>query len=104
MRTRLLGALALLLLIALPVAAADRVVQSGLDLWLTPGDGKTFIDFSRAPLPAGFFCFKSEAFAERIVFRGVPIVTGEPGALGRTDTIVERLDDAVFNRRGVATT
>jgi hypothetical protein len=104
MRSRLFGVLALLLLIALPVAAADRVVQSGLDLWRTPGDGRTFIDFSRAPLPAGFFCFKSEAFAGRVIFRGVPVTTGEPGALGKTDTIVQRLDDAVFNKKGVAST
>lgn len=103
MRNRL-GLFALLLLIALPTFAADRVIQSGIDPWRTPGDGTTFIDFSKRPIPAGFFCFKSEPFTGRIVFQGVPVATGEPGALGRTDTIVQRLDDAVFDKNGVART
>lgn len=103
MRSRL-GVFTLFLLVALPMFAADRVIQSGIDPWRTPGDGRTFIDFSKTPIPAGFFCFKSAPFAERIVFRGVPVATGEPGALGRTDTIVQRLDDAVFGKNGVATT
>ena len=46
-------------------------------------------------------CFK---FAGRIPFKGVPVATSVPGVLGATDTITQRLDDAVFNRRGVATT
>jgi hypothetical protein len=104
MRNRLFGVLALLLLIALPVAAADRVVQNGIDLWYTPGDGRTYIDFATIPLPAGFFCFKSAPFTGRIVFRGIPVATGEAGALGRTDTIVQRLDEAVFDKQGVAKT
>ncbi|HBL29295.1 MAG TPA: hypothetical protein DD490_20885 [Acidobacteria bacterium] len=103
MRSRL-GILAALLLIALPAFAADRTIQSGIDLWTTPGDGRTFIDFSRSPIPAGFFCFKSAPFAERIVFRGVPVATGEKGVLGATDTIVQRFDDAAFDKKGVART
>ena len=101
MRSRLF---AVLLLIALPTFAADQVIQSGIDPWHTPGNGKTFVDFSTNPIPAGFFCSKSAPFTGRVIFRGIPIVTGEPGALGKTDTIVHRLDDAVFNKNGVATT
>lgn len=103
MRSRL-GLLAVLLLIALPTFAADRVIQSGIDPWRTPGNGTTFVDFSKSPIPAGFFCFKSAPFTGRVIFRGIPIVTGEPGALGKTDTIVHRLDDAVFDKNGVART
>lgn len=103
MRNRL-GLIAVLFLIALPTFAADRVIQSGIDPWRTPGDGSTFIDFSKNPIPAGFFCFKSEPFTGRIILKGVPIVTREPGALGKTDTIVQRLDDAVFDENGVANT
>jgi hypothetical protein len=103
MRSRL-GLLAVLLLIALPTFAADRVIQSGIDPWKTPGNGTTFIDFSKNPIPAGFFCFKSTPFTGRVVFRGVPVATREPGALGKTDTIVQRLDDAVFDASGVANT
>lgn len=104
MRSRLFSVLALLLLIALPVSAADRVVQSGIDLWHTPGNGTTYIDFSQRPIPAGFFCFNSAPFSERIIFRGIPVATGQKGGLGKTDTIVHRLDDAVFNKHGVAIT
>jgi len=103
MRSRL-WIIAALLLIALPTFAAPRAVQSGIDPWVTPGNGRTFIDFGTMPLPAGFFCFKSEPFAGRIVFRGVPVATSEPGVLGQTDTIIQRLDEAVFTKRGEATT
>lgn len=103
MRSRL-GLFAVLLLIALPTFAADRVIQSGIDPWKTPGNGTTYIDFSKSPIPAGFFCFKSAPFTGLVILKGVPIVTGERGALGKTDTIVQRLDDAVFNEKGVAHT
>jgi hypothetical protein len=104
MRSRLFGVPAALLLIALPTFAADRVVQSGIDPWYTPGNGRTFIDFATIPLPAGFFCFKSEPFVGRVIFRGVPVATGEAKVLGNTDTIVQRLDEAVFDKNGVAST
>ena len=71
MRSRL-GLFAVLLLIALPTFAADRVIQSGIDPWRTPGNGSTFINFSRHPIPAGFFCFKSAPFTGRIIFQGGP--------------------------------
>lgn len=103
MRSRL-GLFAVLLLISLPIFAADRVIQSGIDLWKTPANGRTYVDFSVDPIPAGFFCSKSAPFIGRVIFRGVPIVTGELRALGKTDTIVHRLDDAVFDKNGVATT
>jgi len=94
----------LAVLLAVPALAADRVIYNGIDLWRTVSNGQTYADFSRTPIPAGFFCFKSESFSGRIPFRGVPVATSVPGALGATDTIVQRLDDAVFNRKGVATT
>jgi hypothetical protein len=92
------------ILLAVPVLAADRAITNGIDLWRTPGDGTTFADFSKQSIPAGFFCNKSEAFTGKIVFHGVPVATAQPGALGITDTIVQRLDNAAFNKRGVATT
>src|SRR5215475_12058832 len=96
--------LAFAILLAVPALSADRVVTNGIDLWKTPGDGTTFADFSKEAIPAGFFCNKSERFTGKIVFRGVPIATSQPGALGVTDTIVQRLDNAPFDKRGVATT
>jgi len=103
MRARFL-ILTVLLLVALPVVAADRVIDSGIDLWATRGDGSTYIDFSRSPLPAGFFCYRSAPFAGRVSFQGIPVATGEAGVLHNTDTIVQRLDDAVFAADNVAVT
>jgi hypothetical protein len=84
-------------------ALADNVVYSGIDVWQTPGNGSTFFTFAKEPLPAGFFCAKSGPFTDRVILKGVPVVTAD-GSLGRTDTIVQRLDDAVFDDNGVATT
>jgi hypothetical protein len=91
-------------LLAVPAFAADRVIYNGVDLWRTVENGYTYADFSKAPIPAGFFCNKSEPFTGRIGFTGVPVATNVPGALEKTDTIVQRLDDAVFNKKGVAQT
>jgi hypothetical protein len=91
-----------LALAATPALALDGTIYNGIDLWTTQ-EG-TFVDFSVNPLPAGFFCQRSEPFAAKVGFQGVPLATGVPGALGRTDTIVQRLDNAVFNKRGVAFT
>jgi hypothetical protein len=91
-------------LLAIPAFAADRVIYNGIDLWRTIADGSTHADFSKTPIPAGFFCNKSEPFTGRIGFTGVPVATNVPGALEKTDTIVQRLDDAVFNKNGVAQT
>ena len=94
----------LAVLLAVPAFAADRVIYNGIDLWRTVSNGWTYADFAKTPIPAGFFCFKSEPFSGRIPFKGVPVATSVPGALGVTDTIVQRLDDAAFNRKGVAVT
>ena len=93
-----------LVLLSIPALAGDRTIYNGMDLWQTRGDGSTFADFSKESLPAGFFCNKSAPFTGRIVLRGVPLATAQPGALGVTDTLIQRLDNAVFNKRGVATT
>jgi hypothetical protein len=95
---------ALILTLAVPAFAADRVIVNGVDLWRTPGDGTSFADFSKQPIPAGFFCPGSPAFTGRIIMKGVPIASSKPGAIGDADTIIQRLDNATFNKRGVATT
>ena len=101
-RSTALAAVALLVLIALPAAAASPGIRAGIDPWVTVPEG-TFSDFRENPLPAGFFCTASPAFTGRIWLRGVPLVSDNP-QLARYDTIVQRLDDAVFNKRGVART
>jgi hypothetical protein len=97
--------LATLLLVAVaPLAAVERAIYRGTDLWSTPGDGSTYIDFKFHPIPAGFFCAGSAPFDGRIALKGNPIETDRPGQLRNVDTIVERLDDAPFDKRGIATT
>ncbi|HEX4963149.1 MAG TPA: hypothetical protein VF173_20125 [Thermoanaerobaculia bacterium] len=93
-----------LMVLAVPALAVDHTIYNGSDLWRTPGNGMTFADFSKQPIPAGFFCNKSETFTGRIILQGVPIATSQPGILGATDTIIQRLDNATFNKNGVATT
>lgn len=97
-------ALCLLCLVPIAVPASAAQIQNGTDVWHTPGDGTTFADFTREPIPAGFFCPGSSPFAGRIVFQGVPLATAPPGVLGKTDTLLQRLDDAAFDRDGVAVT
>lgn len=100
--SRLMIVAALLVLITAPAGAAG--IEAGSDLWRTPGDGSTYADFAQDPIPAGFFCPGSEPFSGRIEFRGEPLATSPAGVLRETDTIVERLDTAVFDADGVART
>lgn len=97
-----LATLVLACALAVPALAADRVIANGIDLWVTPGDGTTFADFSIETIPAGFFCAGSPAFTGRVPLKGIPIASG--GVVGVADTIIQRLDNATFNKRGVATT
>lgn len=91
------------LLLGLSPLAADSVVQRGTDVFTTMG-GKTFYDFADSPIPADFFCTGSEAFTGRVAFKGLPLVTQAPGQPWDGDTVIERLDDAVFDAKGVAMT
>lgn len=84
-----------------PVVVIDSV-PAGFDFWQTLGSGATQYSFDRDPLPAGFFCPGSKAFTGTIRFEGVPLASDPPGILGTTDTILERLDEAVFNQDGLA--
>lgn len=92
------------ILLGLSPLAADPTIRRGIDIFATPPDGSTYYDFAKTPIPAGFFCKGSKAFTGRVALKGLPLATGTPGQLGRTDTIVERLDDAIFDAQGVAVT
>jgi hypothetical protein len=100
----ILSMLVLSLLLGLSPLSADTVIQRGIDVFSTKGDGKTFYDFSHNPIPADFFCKGSKAFTGRVAFKGLPLTTDPPGHLGGVDTVIERLDDAVFDNKGVAVT
>jgi hypothetical protein len=96
----------LLAVAALPVLAASPIdrVPAGLDYWQTLSSGATMYDFSNNAIPAGFFCNGSAPFKGRVNFEGVPIHTEPAGILGTTDTVIERLSDAVFDDGGTART
>ncbi|MEM7051730.1 MAG: hypothetical protein AAF604_18830 [Acidobacteriota bacterium] len=96
--------LAFAALLTTPLFAINDIIPAGPDLWETADGGATRADFLLEPIPAGFFCAGGAAFNDVIAFRGVPIATQPAVALGTTDTIVQRLDDAVFNGSNLART
>jgi hypothetical protein len=100
----ILAALMCSFLLGLSPLAADPTIQRGIDIFTTLGDGRTYYDFAQSPIPAGFFCKGSKAFTGRVVFKGLPLTTGAPGQLWDADTVIERLDDAVFDANGTAVT
>jgi hypothetical protein len=87
----------------LAAEAAKDVIHQGVDLWMTvAGFAKT--SFAEEPIPAGFFCASSQPFTGTVVFKGSPLAMVPARSLGSIDTVVRRLDDAVFNEKGEATT
>jgi hypothetical protein len=96
--------LGLSLLLGLSPLSAGTVIQHGIDVFTTPGDGRSFFDLSYNPIPADFFCKGSKPFTGKVAYKGLPITTGNPGQLWGADTVVERLDDATFDDQGVAVT
>lgn len=103
-------------LLALPALAASKdddrpallsdedVIYRGIDLWVTPADGRTHSDFAEQPIPAGFFCQGSAPFSGKILFKGGGLETAPANAIGGADTIIERMDDAIFDSEGAANT
>lgn len=104
MRLRSLAVAVLALALASPAFAADSAVRNGIDVWYTSGNGGTYIDFSRTPIPADFFCPGSAPLVSTVTLKGDPVVVGGGSRPSAADTIVQRLDDAVFNKDGIATT
>jgi hypothetical protein len=86
------------------MAADNSVIKRGIDVFTTTANGKTFYDFAQNPIPAGFFCAGSKAYTGRVTLRGLPLETETAGQLHGADTIIERLDDAAFDRNGDAVT
>jgi hypothetical protein len=91
---------AVLAVAAVPALAQDRdVIPRGTDSWKTAGDGSSYTDLN---LPAGFLDKDCPAFKGRVVLAGVPVETVPADAYNGGDTLVERLEDAVFDAKGVA--
>lgn len=98
------GFAAVLLLGMSHLASADPAIKPGIDVFATVGSGFTYYDFAKNPIPAGFFCDSSATFTGRVALKGLPLETATPGQLRNTDTIIERMDQAVFDTRGNAET
>src|SRR3954453_9233036 len=101
---RSVGFVVVLLLGMSHLSSADPSIKPGIDVFATLGGGSTYYNFSKTPIPAGFFCDSSTTFTGRVALKGLPVETDAPGELRNTDTIVERLDEAVFDANGVAET
>jgi len=101
-RSVALAAIVVALISGSPAFAADAI-HNGVDLWMTVA-GFAQTSFADQPLPAGFFCEGSQPFTGKVVFKGVPFAVSPAKSLGGMDTAVRRLDDAVFNEKGEATT
>jgi hypothetical protein len=99
-----LAALAIACLVYSSPLAAASVIHRGVDTFTTLADGNTFYDFAQQPIPVGFFCAKSESFGGRLVLKGLPLATAGAGRLNGSDTIIERLDDAIFDDNNHAVT
>jgi hypothetical protein len=82
---------------------AAEPIHKGVDLWMTVA-GFARTSFADEPIPAGFFCSDSRPFAGTIAFKGVPLAATPGKGLGGIDTVVRRLDDAVFDDKGEAKT
>jgi hypothetical protein len=96
------GVVLLAALVASP-AFAGEVLTQGADLWET-ATGFSYSSFKSEPIPAGFFCAGSQPFTGVVQLHGKPLATAPAGALGNIDTIVRRLDDAVLDEKGEAST
>jgi len=98
-------ALAALVLLAAPAAAGS--IGPGIDVFTTPDDGTTTLDFGPSgnvgSLPADFFCTGSAAFTGKIAMKGAPLATNPANALGSTDTVIYRSSTATFDGSNAAT-
>jgi hypothetical protein len=92
-----------LALAAASAAGASEPIRKGVDVWVTVA-GKAHTSFVKDPIPAGFFCMDSRPFAGIVNLKGVPLAVTPGSGLGGIDTVVHRLDDAVFNAKGEAST
>ncbi len=95
-RTVLSGTL-LLALAALP-ALAQRVIPAGKDVWVTPANGQTVFTFPDGDVESLCGALPSSSWTHQVALQGVPMTGAD------WDTMVVRLDDAVFNSSGVAQT
>jgi len=93
-----LSGILLLGLAALPVLAQPPVIPAGADPWVTPANGQTVFTFPDGDVEALCGAPPQAAWNHQVALTGIPTAGAD------YDTVVKRLDDAVFNASGVAVT
>lgn len=93
------------LVVALSALPSDaQVIKKGKDLWVTPANGQTLFTFPKGDVEA--LC-GAQAAADPITvtLKGNPAFLGTPDTVAGADydTVVARLDDAVFNGNTAST-
>jgi hypothetical protein len=96
LRTAMFGIL-LVSLTALPVTA-QSVIPAGKDYWVTPADGQTSVVIAAGDLEKLCGAPPSDTWNHTVFLQGVPAAGSD------WDTVVARLDNAVFDPTGVANT
>jgi len=91
-------AVALLLLTFLAIPSSAQVIPPGKDFWVTPNNTQTDFTFPAGDVESLCGAPATTTWNHKVLFKGVPT----PGS--DYDTVVARLDPAVFNTSLVATT
>jgi hypothetical protein len=95
LRTAICGIL-LVSLAALP--AISQVIPAGKDFWVTPANGQTYFTFPAGDVESLCGAPKSDLWDHRVALSGVPVAGSD------YDTVVGRIDNAVFDATGIAKT
>jgi hypothetical protein len=91
--------LALLLAGLAALSASAQTILPGSDFWTTPANGQTTFTFPAGDVESLCGATPSTGWDHKAVFQGVPPPTGPA-----YDTVVSRLDKAVFDSTGTAKT
>jgi hypothetical protein len=98
LRTAALGILLALASVAAVLGATAQVINPGNDFWTTPSNGQTYFTFPSGDVESLCGAIPSSTWDHKLVLQGTPL--GNPAY----DTVVARLDPAVFDSTGTATT
>jgi hypothetical protein len=92
------SALAILLVSLLTLPVAAQTIPPGKDFWVTPPNGQTWFTFPAGDVESLCGAPPSDKWNHKVILAGVPA----PGS--DYDTVVARLDPAVFNATRQAST
>jgi hypothetical protein len=85
-------------LMTLPASAASLIVPPGKDFWVTPNNGQTVFEFRPGDVESLCGLPPSSTWDHHVTLKGVPAAGSD------YDTVVARLDKAVFDTTGQAST